>query len=410
MTSNVRRDVNWRSLIVLAPIAALLLTACGSSEAKNPAVQASAPKPVTVSSALTEERLLPDSVDVTGTLMADAQTEVAAEVDGRIVQVKVERGMVVSAGMELAQLNQEDAANQLREAEANVAQTQARLGLGPDQPFDPRETPDARKARVALDRAEADYRRYASLVEQGAVSRSEYDLKRADSLAAKEQVEATINEARQMHETLEAQKARAAMARKALGDTVIRAPYGGLIAEKHVNVGDYVKKGTRIATLVRVDPLRVELSVPESAVPAVKKGQKVAFTVQAYPGRPFEGRIAYVGPALRADSRALVVEALVPNANGVLQPGLFATARIELPASRPATFVPASAVRTEAGVSRLFVVAKDRAELRFVQLGREAKGFVEVLRGVKPGERVATGGLDQLADGVLVTAETRDGR
>ncbi len=409
MNSNMRCGVNWHWSLVLAPIAALLLTACGSSEAKNPAQEA-ALKPVTVLSALAEERLLPDSVDVTGTLMADAQTEVAAEIDGRIVQVKVERGMVVSTGMELAQLNQEDAANQLREAEANVAQTQARLGLGPDRPFDPRETPDARKARVALDRAEAEHRRYASLVEQGAVSRSEYDLKRADHLSAKEQVEATINEARQTYETLQAQKARAAMARKALGDTVIRAPYGGLIAEKHVNVGNYVKKGTRIATLVRVDPLRVELSVPESAVPTVKKGQKVAFTVQAYPGRPFEGRIAYVGPALRTDSRALVVEALVPNASGALQPGLFATARIELPASRPAAFVPASAVRTEAGVSRLFVVANDRAELRFVQLGREANGLVEVLRGVKPGERVATGGLDQLADGAPVTAETRDGR
>ena len=146
------------------------MTGCGNTEAKLPAKAEESPQPISVSLVAAQERSLPTTLDVTGTLMADAQTEVAAEVDGRIVQVKVERGMVVSAGMELARLNQEDAANQLREAEANVAQTQARLGLGPDQPFDPRETPDARKVRVAFDRAEAEYRRYASLVE-GAPSR-----------------------------------------------------------------------------------------------------------------------------------------------------------------------------------------------------------------------------------------------
>jgi len=178
------------------------------------------------------------------------------------------------------------------------------------------------------------------------------------------------------------------MARKAAHDAEVRAPWDGLIAEKHVQPGQYVQRGARIATLVRVDPLRVELAVPETAVAAVRRGQKVAFHVQAQPDRTFEGSVAYVGPSLRADSRALVVEALVPNRDGRLSPGLFATARIELPAARPSVLVPAAAVRTQAGVSTAFVVRNDRAEMRLVQLGRELPGgLVEVQRGIVAGER-----------------------
>jgi membrane fusion protein (multidrug efflux system) len=166
-----------------------------------------------------------------------------------------------------------------------------------------------------------------------------------------------------------------------------------------------MKKGDRIATLVRVDPLRIELTIPEGAITAVHKGQKVSFRVQSYPDRPFEGVIAYVGPALRADSRALVVEAVVPNPKGQLQPGLFATASIELPARRPSVVVPASALRNEGGVFKLFVAKTDRAEMRMVQVGREAGGMVEVQRGLAAGERVVDRPAAGLADGATIAVD-----
>ena len=164
-----------------------------------------------------------------------------------------------------------------------------------------------------------------------------------------------------------------------------------------------------MATLVRVDPLRVELIVPEAAVAAVRRGQKVSFGVQAYPDTRFDGVIAYVGPSLKADSRALVVEALVPNREGRLQPGLFATARIELPAGTPSVLVPTAAVRTEAGVSKLWVVKQDHAEMRLVQLGREVGDRVEALRGVAAGEQVVAAYSDTLQDGALVSASPAAG-
>jgi RND family efflux transporter MFP subunit len=260
-----------------------------------------------------------------------------------------------------------------------------------------------------MERAALEYERYARLVEMGAVSRSDYDLRRMEATTARELYESALNESRQLYQSLLAQRARIDITRRALADTEVRAPYDGLVAEKHATVGQYLQKGARVATLVRVDPLRGERFVPEAAVAAVRRGQKVSFSVQAYADTRFDGVIAYVGPSLKADSRALVVEALVPNPDGRLQPGLFATARIELPAGKPSVLVPAAAVRTEAGVSKLWVVKQDRAEMRLVQLGREVGDRVEALRGVAAGEQVVAAYSESLQDGAPVSASPATG-
>jgi membrane fusion protein (multidrug efflux system) len=393
-----------RPWLGLAPLTLLLMTGCGNTEAKRPAKAEDPPQPISVSLVAAQERTLPTTLDVTGTLMADAQTDIASEIEQRVVEISVERGQYVTAGQVVARMDDQDAKNLLREAEATEAQIRERLGLVNGQAFDPLKTPEVQQARATMERAEADYKRFAQLIEDGAVSRSEHDLRRADYLATKAQYETTVNQVRQLYQSLLAQKVRVAMGRKAVEDTIIRAPFSGLIAEKAVSVGRYTKKGDRIATIVRVDPLRIELTIPEGAVAAVRKGQKVSFTVQSYPGRQFEGTIAYVGPAVRAESRALVVEAIVPNPKSLLQPGLFATARIELPAARASVMVPAAAVKSDGGVFKLFIAKGDRAEARLVQVGREAAGHLEILRGLAAGERVVSPHVPGLADGALIAA------
>jgi RND family efflux transporter MFP subunit len=387
-------------------VIAFALGLAGCTDRKDTAVAASAiapaAAPTAVTTAIAEERRIPIALDVTGTLMGDVQTDVAAELAARVLEVLVERGTVVETGQVLARLDAEEARHQLREAEAMEDQTRERLGLQPGQAFDPAATPDVRHARVALERADAEHRRYERLVAEGYVSRSEYDARRAEYLALREQVDLAMNQARQMYRTFEAQQARVARMRRSVADTVVRAPWDGLVSERHVVAGQYVQAGARIATLVRVDPLRVELAIPESAIAAVRPGQRVHFTVQAYPGRTFVATLAYVGPSLRPDSRSLVVEARIPNAERLLHPGLFATARIELPSRETTVFVPASALHVTATGSRVFIVRNGRAETRLVQSGRVADGVAQVLRGLEAGERVATSGVDRLTDGAPV--------
>jgi membrane fusion protein (multidrug efflux system) len=153
---------------------------------------------------------------------------------------------------------------------------------------------------------------------------------------------------------------------------------------------------------VKVDPLRAELAIPESAVSAVKVGQVVRLSVQTFPGKSFEGKIKYIGPALKSEARTLVVEAVVPNRDRLLKPGLFATAAIELPASSPALLVPQAAVVTEAGVSRVFVLGKEKVAERLVALGARHGDLVELRTGVATGERVVLNPDRRMTDGLDV--------
>jgi RND family efflux transporter MFP subunit len=153
---------------------------------------------------------------------------------------------------------------------------------------------------------------------------------------------------------------------------------------------------------VRVNPLRVMLTIPEQFVSTVGVGQPVDFEVDAYPGRRFTGTVKYISPALQADRRALTVEAVVPNPSGDLKPGLFATARLEQSAKTPGVVVPAAAVQTSAGTSRVFVLMKEHVEERIVVTGQVVGDLVEITKGLAAGEKVATTNLGKLNDGTKI--------
>ena len=392
-----RRPVHalMATLLVAAPLA---IAGCSAGDAKGKE-QPNAQAPVPVSAVEAVERPIPRFIRATGTLMAEEQADVAAETAGRVVAAPIERGTPVTQGAELVRLSPTETDAQLKEAEANAAQLEARLGITAGGAFDVNEVPEVQNAKATAELAQSEFARIKSLLDQRVVSQSEYDQRRTQAEAARQQYEAAKNGAAQQYQMLQAARARVALARKAFADTVVRAPFNGVVAQRLVAAGDYVTKGMKIAIVVRVNPLRVQLTVPEQAIAAMAPGQPVNFEVDAYPGRQFEGTIKYVSPALQAEQRALTVEALVPNANGVLKPGLFATARIEQPSKTPAVLVPAGAVQTSAGTSRVYVVSGDHVEERIVTTGDTVGDLVEITKGLKTGERVATQNLARLADG-----------
>jgi RND family efflux transporter MFP subunit len=210
------------------------------------------------------------------------------------------------------------------------------------------------------------------------------------------------NVAQQSYRSLEAARARVVLARKASADTSIRAPFSGQVAERLVSIGDYVTRGARVATVVRTDPMRIELTVPEQSVSLVRVGQPVRVTVDAYPGEAFTATIRFVSPSLRADQRALTVEAIARNADGRLKPGLFATALVQQPQGPPALLVPVSAIEAVAGTSRVYIVKGQKVEERIITTGETIGGQVEVTSGVAKGETVAAEPKGRLADGTRV--------
>lgn len=378
-------------------------TGCGS-DTKGAAGSVGTPAVVITASPAQQQRVN-RVVRVTGTLTAAEEAEVAAETTGRVTGTPVERGSRVSEGSPLITLAQLEAQAGAADAEASVAQLEARLAIGPGEPFDIDNVPEVASARASRDLAEAEFGRIRSLLDQKVVSQAEFDQRRTQVDATSSQYRAARNAAQQQYRMLEGARARAALARKSLADTVVRAPFAGLVVERKVSIGDFVTRGTKVVTVVKVTPLRVELTVPEQSAGLIKPGEAVRLQVDAFPGRYFEGQIRFVSPAFRADQRALTVEAIVPNADDALKPGMFASAEITLPAADPSLVVPAAAVVTVAGVSHVFVVRSQTVEQRMITLGVSLGPVVEVLLGLSSGELVATSRVDALSDGVTVRVE-----
>ncbi len=383
---------------------AALTGACSSANGKAPdTAAAAAPAAVAVSATAAAEQPITRFIRATGSLTAEEQADVAAEVAGRIVATPVERGTAVSEGAVLVRVSPAEADAQAKEAEANAGQIEARLGMVEGRAFEVNAVPEVQTAKASYDLAQNEFNRIKSLLDQRVVSQSEFEQRRTQMDATRQQYEAARNGAAQQYQALQAARARVSLAHKSVSDTTVRAPFTGLVAERLVSVGDYVTKGMKVAVVVRVTPLRVQLTVPEQFVAAVKAGAPVTFQVDAFPGREFTGTVRYVSPTLEANRRSLTVEAVVPNQSGDLKPGLFATARIEQPERTPAVMVPASAVQTTAGTSRVYVVNNGTVEERIVTVGQQTDAFIEIATGLKAGEQVATKNLAQLFDGAKVS-------
>jgi membrane fusion protein, multidrug efflux system len=391
-------------LLTGAALAALLSAACSGEHTS--AASSTEPAPVAVRAATVQNQAIDRYLRVTGSISADEHADVAAEIGGRVVGTPVERGTRVTAGAVLVRLSATEADASLREAQANAAQLEARLGFSAGQGFDAARVPDVLNAKASLDWAEADFTRIKSLLDQKVVSQSEYDQKLTQVQAARQQYQLAQNVAQQSYRSLEAARARVDLARKASADTVVRAPFAGIVAERFVGTGDYVSRGTKVATVVRIDPVRVELTVPEQYLSQVRNGQAVRLSVDAYPNEVFTAKVRFVSPALKSDQRALTVEAIASNADGRLKPGLFATALLQHPAPAAAMLVPATAVETVAGTSRVYVIASgEKIEERIVTIGEKVGDRVELASGVKAGERVAANPRGKLSDGVRVQIE-----
>ena len=436
-----------RRILVLAIALGILLLVSLTFFYRRPATEANggpasaehardAASPVQVPVAMAVTQHVAAFVQATGSLTGTETSDVASQASGQVVATPVNVGAFVAQGSVLARLDEREAQLRLQRAQAaeqqataSLAQARARVGAGANGKFDPANTPEVQAARHAYERAEAQARlaetnaqRYASLFEAGDVARTLYDqyrtqaeTARAEANVAKEQLESTINVSRSSDIGLEATaaalnaiRAESALAQKAVGDSVIRAPFSGYVSERPVAVGEYVTPSTKIATVIKMNPIKVNLRLPESEAGHIRTGLGVTVTVAAYPDQ-FTGKVTAMNPAIDPSSRALLVEAEIENSRNLLRPGMFVTAHILLPENKEGVFVPRTAVQTDSSTdsSTVFVIEGETARVRVVALGpaaagSENAGLVQILSGVTAGETVATGNLQELFDGARV--------
>lgn len=322
------------------------------------------PAAVDVDTVRVEERAVPKTVRLTGSLRGAQESKLSPNASGRIIDVNVDVGSRVKKGDILMKLD-------TRAAALTVSEMSSQAEL----------------ARTRRENAKRECERASKLVDAGAISRSEYE-KQAD------QCKTTDIEVR-------AAEARASQAAQTLGDGTVRAPFDGVVAERLVEPGEYVRADTAILRVAKVETLRLAIEVPEAFVAAAEPGKTVTFGVAAFPGRTWTTTIDRKGVAVRASSRDVVVEALVDNKDGALLSGMFATVDLAVSESNAAV-IPKSSVFEVGGKAYVFVDAEGVAEQRVLQLGPAVGDHYSVKRGVKPGESVVTTRPANLENGAAV--------
>lgn len=392
--------------IVLIVSSAMLLaiSGCKSGDA-NPERPAEAVRLVqTVKAEITE---IAESVVVTGELMAEESANVSVKVPGRLDLLKVDLGSSVKQGELIAQIEQRDYKLRLQQAEAALRQARVRLGLSPDGENDavePERTGVVQQARALLDEAKANRDRQQSLLQQGLLSQASYDSVDAAYKVALSRYQDAVEEVNNRLAVLAERRTQVEIAAQQLADTSIYAPFDGVVQERRAGLGEFLAAGVPIVTVVKIDPLRLRVEIPERSASRIKVGQQVIVSIEGDP-TSYKGRVRRISPAFTPQSRMLVVEAEVKN-NGNLRPGSFARAEITTDDKKQIVMIPASALITFAGIEKVIVVKDGKAVEKGVSTGRKMGKHIQILSGLEPGSEVVVepGNLQQ---GQKVDAKTR---
>jgi RND family efflux transporter MFP subunit len=374
----------------VACAAALLATgAVSCSKNDGPARATDAEKPRAVRVAAVEMRPMERTVAATGTLAAQEQGTLSIKVPGRLLVIAVDLGSVVKKGDLLAQVDPQDYDLRVRQAVAALAQARASLGLpldGANDSVEVEKTSLVRQAKAVLDEAAKNRERVLSLARTGLAPQSEVDTTEATYIVALNKVESALDEARTRQAALAQRRAEVDIADKQLKDTSLRAPFDGAIQARLAGLGEFLQTGTPVVTLVRANPLRLRLEVPERDAVGVRAGQPVRVRVEGVTN-VVTGRLARISPAITESSRMLVSEADIPN-EGALRPGLFVRAEIVIMERDSGLGAPAGALLLFAGLEKVVTVHEGKALEKTVTTGRRGGDWVEIVSGLRAGELV----------------------
>ena len=368
--------------------------------------------PVRVQTVQVQHMTVPRQVDLVGTLVSPDQARVSSEVAGVVRQVRVQLGHDVRVGAPLVELDTRELELAVERAESALRQTEAQLGMGGSAASDSASGEQVAAVRTALatrDDARTQLARIERLVSQGVLPRAELDNVQTRVKVAEAAYQNALDNAASLKASLQDRKAALELAKKKVADATIRSPISGSVSEQLVQVGEFIRENTPVVTIVQMQPLKLRTSVQERHADVVRIGMPVQFQVESFPDVPFQGRVAYLSPAVDQATRTLALEVMVDNSRRLLKPGFFAKGVITLKQDADVVGVSENAVLTLAGVSNVFVLHDNKVKLQNVTLGVHQNGMFEILTGLQGNETLASSNLSQLADGAHVTVVTAGG-
>ncbi len=349
-------DFLMRFLPTIVLVLAFTGTACKPKPAAPVAVAVAKTvrPPTQVVVAEVKRETVSEKLALVGTFAADEQVEIKAEIEGVVQEINFEEGQPVEAGRMLFKLDESKLFLAIKEAESGFKL------------------------------AQVNHTRAAQLLKEKLIPQAEFD-----QAAAQFEASRVVLELRNRH----------------LKDARIHAPFDGVMSARNVSVGQVIARNTALVTLVKLDPVRVELSVPERYLGQLKLGQTIEVNVAAFPGYKFTGTVFFIGPQVDPSTRTAMVKARLPNPKRELLPGMLAQVELILAMRENAIVIPETAIGQNFGDNQasLFVVDSNQTvQPRKVRLGVRLPGKVEVLSGVAAGEQVVVEGLQKIAPGSKV--------
>jgi membrane fusion protein, multidrug efflux system len=312
-----------------------------------------------------EKRQLRPFIEATGTLTPFEEVFISAEVEGVLKSVKVDEGTIVSKGMLLATIDDTDYSHEVKKDEALLKQVEATL------------------ANTKLE-----FKRKEALFKEELVTQQQFD----DVSTRLSLADAEIDRA----------KASLSLAKHKLVKTRVYSPITSIVKERKVSIGDFVKNGTQLFVIIQSNPLKLHFSVPEKDVRRLKVGQDITLKVDAFPDNDFKGKVNIVYPSLEEKTRTLQIEALVPNPNETLKPGMFAKVMLYTGGETATVVVPITSLLYEAEKVNVFIVESNTAKERPVKIGSKYGEMMEIIEGLKAGDRVVVAGQQALSEGAKV--------
>lgn len=404
-----------RNVVAVTLAVCLAAGAAGCSRKKSAetvkaaGADAAQPKVLDVSTSAAVERRIRKSVETVGTLVAQDEVTVGGQVGGEISEISVDIGTPVRAGQVIARISPREYELKLQQAEAALQQARAQLGIiGAAEKIEVEKVAGVRQAKATLDDARSQMERTKKLVESGDLAQQRWDTAEANFRNAEARYQAARDAAYNQVAFVEQRRSEVRYAKKKLDDSFVRAPINGIVSVKHKSIGELINEqgGNRdIVTIVQINPLRVQANVAEGGVSYVKQGKQVTFVTDAYPGRDFPAVVTRISPVLNQQARLMMVEATAANPQGLLKPGMFCRVMVDIADDVPATFIPSNAVVSAAGLDKVFVAENGKAVERIVRLGKRDGDAVEVVDGVKPGDKVILDNLDRLSNGAAVAVK-----
>jgi RND family efflux transporter MFP subunit len=396
-----------------------IVVGCGHSESHAPSAKPMPDDAVTAALQAelfaVEPRTWPTIVRAQGSLIADEVTTVGAKVAGRVLEVHVDLGDEVRQGTPLITLDRREFELQVTQAEAQLSQVRAAVGLRPGDLADRLEPPNAppsREAKAIWDEAVTQLERQRELRVRNASSEVEFDQAAAAERVAEARYASALNGVREKLALISVREAELALASQRLQEAITLAPFDGKIQNRLVAPGTFVQVGQPLVAMVRTGTLRFRGSMPERSAHRLAVGQQVTLRIESS-DEPFRLEISRISPALDELSRSLLFEANVSNQDGQLRPGLFAEAELVLDPQATALVVPRSAVVQFAGTEKVWKVVDGLAREQPVRVGRRAGDAVEISSGLAPGDVIVVDGsqgrvarVDQEERGNLSSVQT----